>query len=26
MKSILDRIRTITEPAPKEPPPPEKQG
>jgi len=26
MKSILDRVRTITEPAPKEPPPPEKQG
>ncbi|HET7681505.1 MAG TPA: hypothetical protein VFK79_15380 [Xanthobacteraceae bacterium] len=26
MKSILERIRTITEPAPKEPPPPEKQG
>lgn len=26
MKSILDRIRTTTEPAPKEPPPPEKQG
>lgn len=26
MKTILDRIRTITEPAPKEPPPPEKQG
>jgi hypothetical protein len=26
MKSILERVRTITEPAPKEPPPPEKQG
>jgi tetratricopeptide (TPR) repeat protein len=26
MKSILERIRTVTEPAPKEPPPPEKQG
>jgi len=26
MKSILERIRTTTEPAPKEPPPPEKQG
>ena len=26
MKTILDRIRTITEPAPKEPPPPEKRG
>lgn len=26
MKSILERVRTITEPAPKEPPPPDKQG
>lgn len=26
MKTILERVRTITEPAPKEPPPPEKQG
>lgn len=26
MKSILERIRTVTEPAPKEPPPPEKRG
>lgn len=26
MKSILERIRTITEPAEKEPPPPEKRG
>jgi tetratricopeptide (TPR) repeat protein len=26
MKSILERVRTITEPAPKEPPPPEKRG